>query len=116
MARTSRHRRGAGGESDFHGQKRANDTHESKTDPDARLYRKGKGQPSRLCFMGHALIENRHGLVVQADVTAATGRAERAAALAMIDRHERPPNTRSRSPPTKAMTPPILLPISGGNA
>ena len=78
---------GRNGERDFHGQKRANDTHESKTDPDARLYRKGKGQ-SRLCFMGHALIENRHGLVVQADVTTATGRAERAAALAMIDRHE----------------------------
>jgi transposase len=79
---------GRNGERDFHGQKRANDTHESKTDPDARLYRKGKGQSSRLCFMGHALIENRHGLVVQADVTTATGRAERAAALAMIDRHE----------------------------
>jgi IS5 family transposase len=88
MARTSRHRRGAGGERDFHGQKRANDTHESKTDPDAKLDRKGKGQSSRLCFMGHALIENRHGLVVQADVTTATGKAERAAALAMIDRHE----------------------------
>jgi transposase len=79
---------GRNGERDFHGQKRANDTHESKTDPDAKLYRKGKGQSSRLCFMGHALIENRHGLVVQADVTTATGKAERAAALAMIDRHE----------------------------
>jgi transposase len=50
---------GRNGERDFHGQKRTNDTHESKTDPDARLYRKGKGQSSRLCFMGHALIENR---------------------------------------------------------
>jgi hypothetical protein len=48
---------GRNGERDFHGETRANDTHESKTDPDARLYRKGKGQPAKLCFMGHALIE-----------------------------------------------------------
>lgn len=62
--------------------------HESKTDPDAKLFRKGKSQPAKLYFMGHALIENRNGLVVQADATQATGKAERAAALAMIDRQD----------------------------
>jgi transposase len=77
---------GRNGERDFHGENRANDTHESKTDPDARLYRKGKGQPAKLCFMGHALIENRHGLVVQADASTADGRAERTAAIDMIGR------------------------------
>lgn len=76
------------GERDFHGEKRANDTHESKTDPDAKLFRKGNSQPAKLYFMGHALIENRHGLVVQADATRATGKAERQAALEMIGRHD----------------------------
>ena len=79
---------GRNGERDFHGEKRANDTHESKTDPGAKLFRKGKSQPAKLYFMGHALIENRNGLVVQADATQATGKAERAAALAMIDRQD----------------------------
>ena len=79
---------GRNGESDFHGQKRANATHESTTDPDAKLYRKGSSQPAKLYYMGHAMIENRHGLVVQADATQATGKAEREAALAMIDRHD----------------------------
>jgi transposase len=79
---------GRNAERDFHGQKRANDTHESKTDPDAKLYRKGNSQPAKLYYMGHALIENRHGLVVEADATAANGTAERAAALDMIDRHD----------------------------
>jgi transposase len=78
---------GRNGERDFHGEKRANDTHESKTDPDAKLYKKARGREAKLCFMGHALIENRHGLVVQADATAANGTAEREAALAMINRH-----------------------------
>jgi transposase len=82
------HKKSRNGERDFHGEKRANDTHESTTDPDAKLFRKGKSQPAKLYFMGHALIENRHGLVVQADATAATGKAERQAALAMIDRHD----------------------------
>ncbi len=80
--------RGRNGDRDFQGEKRANETHESKTDPDAKLFRKGKSQPAKLYFMGHALIENRHGLVVQADATAATGKAERQAALEMIDRHD----------------------------
>ena len=79
---------GRNGERDFHGEKRANDTHESKTDPDAKLFRKGKSQPAKLYFMGHALIENRNGLVVQAEATQATGKAERVAALAMIDRQD----------------------------
>jgi transposase len=79
---------GRNGESNFHGQKRANDTHESNTDPEAKLYRKGNSQPAKLYYMGHAMIENRHGLVVQADATRATGKAEREAALAMIDRHD----------------------------
>ncbi len=74
---------GRDGERDFHGEKRANDTHESTTDPDAKLFRKRKSQAAKLYFMGHALIENRHGLVVQADATQATGKAERQAALAI---------------------------------
>jgi transposase len=74
-------------EVDFHGHKRRNDTHESVTDPDARLYKKGKGQPAKLCFMGHALIENRHGLVVRADASTATGTAERETALDLIGHH-----------------------------
>src|SRR5258705_1089170 len=79
---------GRNGERDFHGETRTNATHESTTDPEAKLYRKGKGQPAKLCFMGHALIENRHGLVVQADASEANGTAERQVALEMIDRHD----------------------------
>jgi transposase len=78
---------GRNGERDFHGEKRANETHASKTGADAKLFRKGKNQAAKLYFMGHAMIENRHGLVVQADATQATGKAERQTALAMIDRH-----------------------------
>jgi transposase len=77
---------GRNGERDFHGQKRTNETHASITDPEAKLYKKGKGQAAKLSYMGHALIENRHGLVVQADATQANGTAERTAALEMIDR------------------------------
>jgi hypothetical protein len=75
---------GRNAERDFRGEKRSNETHASTTDPDARLYRKSSGQPSRLCFMGHLLIENRHGLIVDVRTTHATGRAEREAAEAMI--------------------------------
>src|SRR5919109_1998434 len=71
-------------EVDFHGQKRSNETHGSTTDPEARLYRKGPGKEARLCFMGHAMTENRHGLVVEATLTEAAGTAEREAAKAMI--------------------------------
>jgi transposase len=78
---------GRNGERDFHGEKRANDTHESTTDPDAKLYRKSSNTAAKLCFIGHALAENRHGLIVQADATKASSRAEREAAIAMIERH-----------------------------
>lgn len=71
---------------DFSGTKRTNDTHESKTDPDAMLRRKGFGKEARLCFGGHALMENRHGLLVDVMVTRATGASEREAALEMLNR------------------------------
>ena len=78
-------------EADFHGQKRSNETHASTTDPEARLYRKGRGKEAKLCFIGHALMENRNGLVVDACLTQADGHAERLAALAMIEpRADRP--------------------------
>ncbi len=73
------------GWSDFRGQKRRNLTHESKTDPESRLYRKGNGQEAKLCFMGHALMDNRHGLLVDLRVTEANGTAERQAALQMLE-------------------------------
>lgn len=76
---------GRNAERGFHGEKRSNETHESNTDPDARLFKKG-GQPAKLCYMGHALMENRNGLVVDGGVSLATGWAEREAALAMLDR------------------------------
>jgi hypothetical protein len=70
-------------ETDFHGQRRSNETHTSTTDPEARLYRKGPGKEAKLCFMGHALMENRNGLIVDACLTPADGHAERVAALHM---------------------------------
>ncbi len=66
---------GRNGERDFHKEKRTNETHASTTDPDARLYRKAEGRESRLCFMGHVLMENRNGLAVAAALTQATGTA-----------------------------------------
>jgi transposase len=72
------------GEAGFKGSKRSNETHESKTDPDARLYRKGK-TASELRYMGHTLTDNRHGLVVNARVSRADGYAEREAAKVMIN-------------------------------
>ena len=65
---------------------RCNETHQSTTDPDARLYKKGDGDKSRLCYLGHALMENRNGLVVDATTTLASGTAERHAALIMAGR------------------------------
>jgi transposase len=73
---------------DFHGETRRNDTHESKTDPEAKLYRKSKGQTARLSYMGHVLMENRNGLAVGVDATVAGYYAEHDAALAMIDELE----------------------------
>jgi transposase len=78
-------------EADFHGEKRRNETHASTTDADARLYRKGEGKEAKLCFIGHGLMENRNGLLVDACLTRADGHAERMAALHMIEPHaERP--------------------------
>jgi transposase len=71
---------------DFKGEKRSNETHQSTTDPDARLYKKSEGEKSRLSYLGHALMENRNGFVVDAEATPATGTAEREAALAMSGR------------------------------
>jgi len=78
---------GRNAEVNFRGEVRSNATHASMTDPDARLYRKGKGKEAKLCFMGHALMENRSGLLVGACLTRADGHAERVAALAMIEPH-----------------------------
>lgn len=80
---------GRNAERNFHKEKRSNETHESTTDPEARLYRKGDGQPAKLCYMGHALMENRHGLAVAGGVTQATGRAEREAALRLLGRRRK---------------------------
>ena len=82
---------GRNADADFHGERRTNETHASTTDPDARLYRKGSGKEAKLCFMGHGLMENRHGLLVDACLTQADGHAERVAALQMIEpRADRP--------------------------
>ena len=78
---------GRNGERDFHGEKRSNATHASTTDPEAQLYRKGRGKEAKLSFMGHTLMENRNGLIVAATLTKATGTAERKAAEEMIVRH-----------------------------
>jgi len=88
--------KGGGGESpgtgeknpgvDFHGEHRTNDTHQSSTDSEARLARKGAGKEARLCFSGHVLMENRNGLVVDVTVTKATGTAERDTAIDMLER------------------------------
>jgi transposase len=71
-------------EVDFHGEKRTNDTHRSTTDPEAMLARKGRGKEAKLCFMGHVLMENRNGLIVDVAMTQATGTAERETALEML--------------------------------
>ena len=76
------------GFADFKGTKRKNDTHESKTDPEARLFRKGRGKEAHLAYMAHALMENRHGLIADFELTRATGTAEREAALAMASRQQ----------------------------
>jgi transposase len=82
---------GRNAERSFHKEKRSNETHRSTTDPDARLYKKGDGQPAKLCYIGHALMENRHGLAVGGGISQATGSAERTTALDLIDgrRHRR---------------------------
>jgi hypothetical protein len=77
---------GRNAERDFHGERRRNATHASTTDPDARLFRRGRGKEAKLCHMGHLLMENRHGLIVDAMLTPPAGTAERDAALAMLGR------------------------------
>jgi transposase len=82
---------------DFHGEKRTNETHASTTDPEAKLYRKSKGQEAKLAHMGHVLSENRNGLILAITATEANGTAEREAAAAMVidlhDTHGRKPKT-----------------------
>jgi len=79
---------GSGGDGgDFHGERRSNETHASTTDPDARLMRKGKGREAKLSYLANALMENRNGLVIGADVRHATGTGERDGALALVDAH-----------------------------
>jgi len=78
---------GRNAEIDFRGEKRSNQTHVSTSDPDAMLYRKGPGMEAKLCFIGHALMENRHGLFVDTRLTRVSGHAERLAALEMIEPH-----------------------------
>ncbi|HEX9820532.1 MAG TPA: IS5 family transposase [Methylomirabilota bacterium] len=73
-------------EVDFRGQRRRRETHVSRTDPQAQLYTKAPGHTAKLCYMGHLLTENRHGLVLDVELTEASGYAERAAALVMLDR------------------------------
>lgn len=84
---------GRNAERDFHGEKRKNDTHSSTTDPDARLFRKGAGKEAKLCHMGHLLMENRNGLIVDARLTEANGTAERTTALEMIEDNAKPGST-----------------------
>jgi transposase len=84
--------RGSGGRNadvDFRGQRRKRETHVSRTDPEAQLYKKGSGQAAKLSYIGHALSENRNGLVVGVELTEADGYAERAAALRLVDQHVR---------------------------
>jgi len=80
-------------ERNFHGEKRTNQTHASTTDPDARLFRKGKGKEAKLCHMGHLLTENRNGLIIDVRVSEANGTAERSVALDMIEANANPGST-----------------------
>jgi transposase len=73
-------------EADFHGEERKNQTHQSTTDPEARLYKKSKGAEAKLSYLGHVLMENRNGLLVRTMVTQADGTAERDAALLMTSK------------------------------
>ena len=85
---------GPGSGGDFHGESRRNQTHASRTDPEARLYKKSTGQESKLSYLGHTLVENRNGLIAAAMTTQADGRAERDAALLML--HELTKKRRTR--------------------
>jgi hypothetical protein len=78
---------GRNGEQDFRGEKRSNETHASTTDPEAKLHRKGKGKEAKLCYIGNAMTENRHGLVVETELGGASGTIEREAAKTMVVRY-----------------------------
>ena len=78
---------GRNGERDFHGEKRRNDTHASTTEPEAKLYKKGKGKEAKLSYIGNVMTENRNGFVVEAELRPVSGSVEREAAAAMIVRH-----------------------------
>ena len=95
---------GRNGERNFHREKRSNETHASTTDPDAKLYRKGDGQESRLCFMGHVLMENRNGLAVAGDVTQATGTPSARQPSTLHRQSSTWPSGGSRSAPTRPTT------------
>jgi transposase len=84
---------GRNAERDFRGEKRSNETHASTTDPDARLYKKAPGQPSRLCFVGTALMENRNGLAVDGRLTRASGVSECLSGVDLADEHIPPGGT-----------------------
>jgi transposase len=83
---------------DFHGERRRNDTHQSTTDPEARLYRKGKGREAKLCYMGHVVMENRHGLVVRAQATITTGTAEADTAAELVEQLAGDPDEPDQEP------------------
>ena len=78
---------GRNGERDFHGEKRSNDTHASTTEPEAKLYKKGKGKEAKLSYIGNVMTENRNGFVVEAELRPVSGTVERETAKAMIVRH-----------------------------
>lgn len=105
---------GRNGERSFHGEKRSNATHISTTDPQAQLHRKGAGKEAKLAFLGHALMENRNGMIVDADLTQANGLAERQAAQQMIARHA-PDARRLSSVPPRPTTRATSLPACGSS-
>ena len=90
--------------SNFRGEQRSNETHQSTTDPDARLFRKLKGNEAKLCYIGNVLMENRNGLVVDTLVTQATGYGERSAAVMMLARPRDGAASASRRAATKVTT------------
>ncbi len=82
-------RGGRNSEVDWRGERRSNATHRSKTDPEARLARKGRGKETHLSYTGHSLVENRNGLIVDCELTAASGTCEREAGLRLLARQRR---------------------------
>ena len=99
---------GRNGERDFHGEKRSNETHASTTEPEAKLYKKGKGKEAKLSYIGSVMTENRNGFVVEAELRSVSGTVERETAKAMIVRHS--PGAASPSAATRASTPPTSSP------